>query len=116
MSPRAIWRLYRGELPVTTTNGPSLTEQQWRALAERLHVPFVADLAAVKPAEVFVRSFEIAYCRQHGVLGFAGEGQSLQVAICDWDGWRQLDVIRRFLKRPVEPLFTSRTALQKAIN
>lgn len=98
------------------TNTDGAPEQQFRALAGTLNVPFLEHLGDCTPAEVFVRSFEIAYCRQHGVLGLDGEGQSLRVAICDWDGWQQLDVIGRFLKRPVEPLFTTRPSLQAAIN
>ena len=91
-------------------------EDQLRALAESLSVSFVDDIRHLSPSETYLRHFEIAFSRQHRLLGIAGENESLQVAICDWNGWSRLDVISRVLGQPVEPLLTTEKAVRVAIN
>ena len=91
-------------------------EDQLRALAESLSLEFVEDLRHLSPSETFLQSFEIAFARQHRVLGIAGEDGSLRVALCDWNGWEKLDVISRVLGKSVEPLLTTAAAVATAIN
>ncbi len=63
----------------------------------------------------FLSRFGIGYARRHRVLGLE-EGSSLSVAFCDRDGWAQLDLISRVLRRQVEPRLTTAEALLAAIN
>jgi len=100
-------------------NEPSLTStpQQGEVdrLAEVLQLPVHEDLVAFAPASEFLQSIGIAYARQHRLLGLNVDG-TLSVALCDHDGWSHLDIVRRILRRPVEPLLATPSAILAAIN
>ena len=125
-----LWRSrYGGELPrssetdsesqspVAAAEAAGFTaEDQFRALAESLSITFVEDIRQLNPSATYLAHFEIAFSRRHRVLGIASEGESLQIAICDWQGWTQLDVVSRVLGCAVEPLLTTEKAIYSAIN
>ena len=91
-------------------------EDQLRALAMSLSISFVEDTRQLHPSATYLSQFEIAFSRRHRVLGIASENDSVQIAICDWHGWSQLDVISRVLGCSVEPLLTTARAVHAAIN
>jgi general secretion pathway protein E len=91
-------------------------EAQLRALAGACDLPFVEDLTELVPAEAYLRRFEISYSRQHHILGFETDDDTLRVAICDWSGWAQLDVVARVARCRVTPLLTTSAGLLAAIN
>jgi len=91
-------------------------EEQLRALAAVLDLPLVDDPARLSAAGEFVRRFEIAFARKHALLGLETNAAALPVAICTWEGWRQLDVVGRVLRRPIQPVISTATCIQAAIN
>lgn len=103
-----------GQIEVQSTADEA--ERDARALAERLCIEFVADLIDRSGCERFVREVPIAHARRHGVLGLNASGNALVVAVSSLDSYEPLDVISRFLGRPVVPLLTLPGALSAAIN
>jgi len=97
-------------------SGKQGDEARLRAAAIALQIPFVEDLSGFTPAADFLNRFEISYARREFVLGFGSANNALTVALATWDGWRQLDLVARLLRRPVTPLFTTAATLTAAIN
>src|SRR4051794_23487986 len=87
-----------------------------RALAESLGLPFADDLPARSAAPEFVEKVPIGFARQHGVLGLAGGNGRMPVAVGDLSAWGQLQVLSRFLGRPVEPILAPPADVTAAIN
>jgi len=79
-------------------------------------VPFVDDARQLQPSAEYTGQLDIAFSRRHSVLGLASENSALPVAVCDWKGWGQLDVISRVLGRPVTPVISRQELVQSAIN
>lgn len=90
--------------------------QQLQALAAVLGLCGEGQPHALEASAEYVARFPIAFSRQHRVLGLAGSGPVLRVAVCNWQGWAQLDVIARTLARPVEPVVAGETLILAAIN
>ena len=91
-------------------------EDQLRALAESLSIAFVEDIRHLHPSAAYLSRFEIAFSRRHRVLGISGDDDRPQIAICDWQGWAQVDVVSRVLGCSVEPFLTTEKAIYAAIN
>jgi general secretion pathway protein E len=101
-------------------------EVQARAAAEVLGVPFDDDLARHAPSALFAERVPIDFARQHGVIGLAvnadnppsaiRDPQSLPVALASLAAWPQLDVLGRFLDRPIAPRFAPIEQVRAAIN
>ncbi|MFZ5832005.1 MAG: GspE/PulE family protein [Planctomycetota bacterium] len=87
-----------------------------RPLAAILGATAEADVRKLVAAAEFVERFEIGYARRHAVLGLAAVGAEMPVAISNWQGYRQLDVIGRVLRRPVRAVLSTDEAIQAAIN
>src|SRR5881227_3388848 len=87
-----------------------------RAAAESLGLPFVSDLSARPASAEFVERIPIGFARQHGVIGLSGGNGRMPVALGDLANWDQLQVLSRFLGRPVEPVLASPADVAAAIN
>src|SRR5438093_563917 len=77
-----------------------------RAAAAVLGLPFMVDPAAHPASGEFVARIPIAFARQHGLLGLGVESSgsgTMTVAVGGWGKWEQLEVVARYLGRPVEP-------------
>src|SRR5204863_8963357 len=101
-----------------------------RALAQQLGIEFVEDLAARPASAQFLEKIPIAFARRHGILGLAGGddgspngdvgGQRVVLVIATKDlseaAQDVLQVVGRFLGRPVRPLLAPESAIASAIN
>ncbi len=64
----------------------------------------------------FTQKIPIGFARQHRMIGLAGEDNALTVAIADTHCWPQLDVVSRYLDRPVQPIIARPDDIAAAIN
>jgi general secretion pathway protein E len=87
-----------------------------RALAESLGLSFAEDLASRTAAPEFVERIPIGFARQHGVIGLTGGNGRMPVALGDLANWDQLQVLSRFLGRPVEAVLAPPADVTAAIN
>jgi general secretion pathway protein E len=84
-----------------------------------LGLTVVESLGGREPSAEFVERIPIHFARQHGVLGLAGENGKLSVAVSDSSfpaAWDALQVVSRFLSRPVQPLIAPAALVSAAIN
>ena len=91
------------------------------AMARSLGVEYVEDLSSLAVADEFVAAVPIGFSRQHRMLGFAAAAAddgatTMRVALADPAHWEQIQVVSRFLKRPVQPFFAPAAAVATAIN
>ena len=87
------------------------------AAAAALGVPFAASLAAYPTSADFVAAVPIAFARRHKVLGLIGPAADhLLVALGDPAAWPQLQIVARFLSRPVRPIFAPTDVVMAAVN
>lgn len=107
-----------GSLPLTAwaTSAGYSDQQQMQALASTLQLPFYDSIEQFPADEEFLARFEIAFARQHQVLGLASDNGVVRVALCDWQGWTRLDVIARVMRRPAQPIISTASSVQAAIN
>src|SRR3954451_13296435 len=94
-----------GETPVSLTAASAL--------------PTVDSLGGREPSAEFVERVPIHFARQHGLLGLVGENGKLPVAVADTkagDAWDALQVVSRYLGRPVQPLVAPAAQVSAAIN
>lgn len=84
--------------------------------AAAIGIPFVDSLAPYAPWSEFVERIPIGFARQHALMGLAEPGGGVAVALRGLDEWPQLDVVSRYLGRPVEPILAPAHAIQSAIN
>jgi general secretion pathway protein E len=87
--------------------------------AATLGLPVVESLGGREPSAEFVERVPIHFARQHGVLGLVGENGRLPVAIADEKLEGALDalqVVSRFLGKPVQPLVAPARLVAAAIN
>lgn len=97
-----------------------------QALAGTLGVTWIEDLLAHPASAEFLDKIPIGFARRHGLLGLAplgaateagGNGQEcLPVAIASFDALPQLEVVARYLGRPVAPCATPPAQITAAIN
>ncbi len=95
---------------------PEDVESQTRAFAESLGVPFLTALADRPASVAFVERIPIAFARNHCLLGLADDGPAMPILIGNADSWPLLDVVSRYLQRPVRPLFARRGHVHAAVN
>src|SRR3712207_2039249 len=81
-----------------------------------LGLPFIEDLAARPASAEFVERVPLGFARQHGVIGLAGGNGRVPVARADLSAWGELQVLARFLGRPVEPMLAPAADIAAAIN
>ena len=79
-------------------------------------MPVWNSLAELRPSAQFVEQIPIGFARQHLMLGMASGNNTLIVALGSSAGWRQLDVVSRYLKRPVSAIFAPEETVRTAIN
>src|SRR5258706_1913195 len=87
-----------------------------RAVATGLGLRFVESLTSIAPSAEFLSAVPIAFARQHHVLGLMGEGEQLLLAVGDPAGLEQVQIVGRFLNRPVVPVMASQDVVLAAIN
>jgi general secretion pathway protein E len=103
--------------PSTADDSGTVVESYAGPLAaERLGIPWRELLHELAPRPEFLERIPIGFARQHRVLGLAGGEGTLTLALVDLRDWPIADVVARLLRTPVEPLLTSETALQTALN
>lgn len=73
------------------------------------------DLANRQASTTYLKTFGIAFSRDHGLIGF-DEGDGVAVAFHDGDGYEHLDIVTRALRRSVRPVPATAAAIQGAIN
>jgi len=84
-----------------------------RPAVERL--PFEPDLAGFEPWPRFVETFDIAFARQHRLMGLQRDDRPV-VAVCDRTGWLRVDLVRRLLALQVAVVATTGEQIQQMIN
>src|SRR5207249_1294701 len=88
-----------------------------QSLARAIGAEFAQSLAGRAFSAEFLAQVPIGYARDHGVIGLTNEnGKLMLLALSSLAAWEQLDVLRRFLKRTIEPLFAPPDAITAAIN
>lgn len=91
-------------------------DDQFRAVAATLGLPLIEDSSQLVADADYTAQLDIAFSRRHHVLGLTSLNGSLPVVVCDWQGWDQLDVVARVMRRPVTPVISSRNVVESAIN
>ncbi|MCC7407260.1 MAG: Flp pilus assembly complex ATPase component TadA [Phycisphaeraceae bacterium] len=87
-----------------------------RSIAEAAGIQYVQDLADRPASASFVEKVPIAFARQHVLLGLAGENGRMLVAVARWDDLEPLEIVARWLNKPVVPVLAPVAAIQAAIN
>ena len=94
-----------------------------QAIARTLGITVLADLNDRPASALFVERVPISYARQHRVIGLAagatddsGDADTMAVAMADVSDLSLVDVLGRFLERPVRPVLAPAEAIQAAIN
>lgn len=78
-------------------------------------IPFYESLDGLIPNAEFVERYPISLSREQKVLAIEQEGRLL-LAMCGEESLEQIDIVTRFLRRSVWPIFTSESELLKAVN
>ncbi len=103
--------------PLAATRQAGLkSDDETRAFANLLGVPFHESLAEQQPSAEFVDRVPIGFAREHLVVGMASRGLLLSVVLGSVESWSQLDVLARHLRRRIEPSFAPREQVKVAIN
>src|SRR3972149_10222957 len=111
------WDAASGESPWQWAERAGIAETlQLEAFAESLGVDFLPDLSPFPSSPTFLAEFPIAYSRRHVMLGLAECETSVKLALGRRASWPQVDVLRRLLRRDVEPLFAPPEEVQRMIN
>jgi general secretion pathway protein E len=111
------WDVASGESPWQWAERAGIAETvQLEAFAEVLGVEFLTDLSSLPPASSFLAEFPIAYARRHVMIGLGECENSVKLALGRRDSWPQVDVLRRLLRRDVEPLFAPPEEVQRMVN
>ena len=107
--------------PLAATRQAGLkSDDETRALANLLGVPFHESLAEQQPSAEFVDRVPIGFAREHLVVGMATHGllltAALSVVLGSVESWSMLKVLTRHLRRRIEPSFAPREQVRAAIN
>jgi general secretion pathway protein E len=100
---------------------PPVVASDLAATAAALGIEYVPDLSGRTPVADFVPRVPIAYARRHLVLAISERQATpddavVVVVLGDIDAWQQVDVVGRFLDRPVVPALAPPAAVLAAIN
>lgn len=87
-----------------------------RAAAEAAGIGWRDDLAGESVSATFVEAVPIGHARRHQVIGLAAAEGPMPVAIASLAGLEQVDVLSRFLNRPMTPVMAPPEAVLQAIN
>ena len=86
-------------------------------LSQLLGLPIESRLTSGSVPPEFLRRFSIGYCRSKCLIAFQeADSQVLQVAICDHQGWQQLDNVSRLMRCGTQVVLAERDEIQRAIN
>ena len=91
-------------------------ESEARDLAKLLDLPFLSSLDSHAPSAAFVERIPIGFAREHCLLGLADDEATMPILIGHAHSWPLLDVVSRYLRRPVRPLFARAAHVHAAIN
>jgi general secretion pathway protein E len=84
--------------------------------AQHLGVEFAAVLANRPASPEFTEKIPISFAREHTLIGLASQTDRISVAISSLSGFDSLQIVSRFLGKPVDPLFAPASEIQSAIN
>ncbi|MCC7407062.1 MAG: type II secretion system ATPase GspE [Phycisphaeraceae bacterium] len=87
-----------------------------QAVAEAAGLGYLEDLSDRPASANFVEKVPIAFARQHVLLGLASENGQMPVAVARWDDLESLEIVARWLNKPVVPVLVPAAAIQAAIN
>ena len=117
LDDKFTWDAASGESPWQWAERAAIPERvQLEALAEVLGTEFQADLSAYAAGPSFLAHVPIAVARRHVILGLAESTTAITLAMGRRTSWPQLDILRRLLRREVEPLFAPTEEVQRMIN
>jgi general secretion pathway protein E len=117
LSAKFAWDAASGENPWQWAERAGIAETvQLEAFAEVLGVGFVTDLSALPSSPSFLAEIPIAYARRHVMLGLSENESFIKLALGRRVSWPQVDVLRRLLRRDVEPLLAPPEEVQRMIN
>ena len=94
----------------------SESDLKLQSLAESLSLEFLYGVGDRPPSASFIRNIPIRFARQHCLLGLSSEEETLPVLIGKPESRPLLDVVSRWLKRPVQPICARSTHVFAAIN
>ena len=91
---------------------------QPRPNAEQFGIPSEITLSTYPTSADFVAAIPIAFARRHGLLGLVNPNDAtrLVVALADLKAWPQLQIVARFLRRPVRPILAPADVVAAAID
>src|SRR5688500_12782696 len=101
---------------VNPGSASALEEASAQHAASRLGAPYLPSLDGQTVAPEFVNKIPIAFARQHRIVGLAGDGHVMPVAIADLDGWEPCHLVARFLNRSIKPVFADASEVLAALN
>jgi len=90
-----------------------------RAVATALGIACAESLSSYPTSSDFTAAIPIAFARKHKLLGLApptADSDRLWIALGDLANWDQLQVVARFLNRPITPLLAPGAVVAAAIN
>ncbi|QNN23144.1 Flp pilus assembly complex ATPase component TadA [Planctomycetales bacterium ZRK34] len=103
------------DVPAAAASGAPASQAQ--QLADRLGLSWMPSLEDAKPNAQFVESIPISFARRHGVMGLDDIAEDrLPVAFSAAESWEILDVVARYLNRPVKPVVAPPEEITTAIN
>ncbi|MCC5828821.1 MAG: Flp pilus assembly complex ATPase component TadA [Phycisphaeraceae bacterium] len=94
-------------------------EAKLHRLAESTGIEFCRDLVGRPASMAFTHRIPIAFARRYLLLGLASDSkdhEELAVAAGSSEGLAHLDVVSRYLRRPVAPILASPSSVLTAIN
>lgn len=100
----------------STDKAKSSREFNAREFAEMAGVRFLEDVSRETASAEFVKKLPIAFAREHCVLGLASDGERMPVVVGDLKSWAMLDVVARWLHRPIEPMLADGEQVLAGIN
>jgi general secretion pathway protein E len=111
------WDAATGESPWQWAERAGIADSvQLEAFADVLGVEFLKDLSPLPPSSSFLAEIPIAYARRHAMLGLSECEASIRLVLGRRESWPQIDVLRRLLRRAVEPLIAPPEEIQRMIN
>ncbi len=103
--------------PLSTTHSPEVDDQLAAlSTAAALGLAHYDSLAAEKASPEFVEKIPIHFARQHNLIGLATDNGRMRLAIAELSAVDKLDLVSRYLNRPVEPVIADKKQILDAIN
>lgn len=86
------------------------------AFGDVLRIPVISHPENETPSAEFIARIPIQFSRQYHLLGLAGDERTMRLVVGDLRYWFQIDVVARFLDRPIEVVLAPRERVSAAIN